>query len=232
MKFRVIFNETKDWAKKIAADAELFLKNSKQELVNEKEDICIIIGGDGTIFYHKDKVHGAVFAIGSERSKVCQANDKNWKTILGKALKMKKPLVEERTAISIKINGKEAGWAINDAVVHSRKHNFIRLAVNANNATHEFGGDGVIVATPTGASGYAYSAGGFVLDKSNFMVEIVPICPYMRSAKPILCPVAAEIMISAKGAADLIIDGQKIIELAETDVVAVYGDRIMNFVEV
>ncbi len=230
MKFRVICNLIKPWAAEVAKEVEGLLKGNGKEIVQEKEDICVIVGGDGTIFYNKGKIHGAIFAIGSERSKVCQANLRNWGHALEKVLKAAE--VEERSALSVKINEKEAGWAINDAVVHARRHNFVEISVKIMSATHNFGGDGVIVATPTGAGGYAYSAGGFVLDKSNFILEVVPICPYLRAARPQLAPVAYEIEISHKGAADLVIDGQQVIELGEKDVVKVIGDRIVKFIRV
>lgn len=232
LKFKVIFNEKKDWARKTAGAVEAFLKSKKQRAVPENEDISIIIGGDGTIFYHKEKIHGAVFGIGGPQSKVCQANSQDWKPMLGKILNAKKLPVEERTALSVKINGKGVGWAINDAVVHARRHNFVEIVLKIRSETHEFGGDGVIVSTPTGAGGYAYSAGGFNIDKANFLVEVVPICPYMRTFRPQLAPVASEIEIMHKGAADLVIDGQRIIELDENDIVSVCGDRIVNFIEV
>ncbi len=232
MRFRIIFNPAKEWAAKVAKEAEQLLKSRKQELVSAREDVCVLIGGDGTIFYNKGNVHGAVFAIGSERSKVCQANSGNWKPAIEKIMKMKKLEVEERTALSVKIDGKDVGWALNDAVVHSRKHNFIENEVVIGKETFRFGGDGVIISTPTGASGYAYSAGGFTIEKSNFLVEVVAICPYLRSFKPRLAPVASEITVRTRGAADLILDGQQVIELAEGEVVSAIGDRVINFVDV
>lgn len=230
MKFKIITNIYKDWAKQAAQDVEAFLLSKKHQPVSEKEDITIMIGGDGTIFYNKDKIHGSIFAIGGPQSKVCQANQKNWKPILEKVLK--KPKSEERTALSVKINGKYAGWAINDAVVHSRRHNFVEISVSFQKQAYVFGGDGIIVSTPTGASGYAYSAGGFTIDKSNFLVEVVPICAYLRKFTSKLVPVVADIEIRCKGAADLILDGQQIIEFAETDAITVCGDRIVKFIEV
>ncbi len=228
MKFRIIINIYKDWAKQIATEVENFLKNKKQQIVNEKEDVSILIGGDGTIFYNKEQINGAIFAIGSLQSKVCQANQENWKPMLEKVLKELKK--EERTALSVKINDKYIGWAINDVVVHSRRHNFIELIVSLQKQTYEFGGDGIIISTPIGASGYAYSAGGFIVDKSNFLVEIVPICAYLRKFTPKLVPVITDIEIKCKGAADIILDGQQIIELEENSVIVVCGDKTINFV--
>ena len=232
MKFKIITNPQKEWAKKLQTEVESLLRSRKQQLVSFGEDVTLMIGGDGTIFYAKDQAQGAIFAIGGTQSKVCQASNKNWKPALEKILKIRKLEVEERTALSVKINGNEAGWAINDAVVHSRRHNFVFISVKFGRDEHRFGGDGIIVATPTGASGYAYSAGGFVLDRANFMVELVPICPYLRAFRPQIVPVASEITITGEGASDLILDGQKIIELGEKDVVTVIGDRTVDFVDV
>ncbi len=228
--FRIICNPNKEWDAKTAQEVEAFLKAKCQSVVSGNENVTVMIGGDGTIFHNKNEARGAIFAIGSERSKVCQANERNWKLVLENALK--KIEAEERTALSVMINEKIVGWAINDAVVHSRRHNFIRLKVNVRGETAAFGGDGVVVATPTGSSGYAYSAGGFVLDKSYHMVEYVPICPHMRAAKPKLVALISEIEISTEGTADLVIDGQEIIELGKNDVVKVAGNRIVKFLKV
>ncbi|MEW6528568.1 MAG: hypothetical protein AB1391_01620 [Candidatus Micrarchaeota archaeon] len=231
LKFWIIVNGYKDWAKQTANEVENFIIAKKHTVENkENQDVCIIIGGDGTIFYNKDKIHGAIFAIGGPQSKVCQAKQENWKPMLEKILK--KLVVEERAALSAKINDEYVGWAINDIVVHSRKHNFVELAVSFQKQTYEFGGDGVIVSTPTGASGYAYSAGGFVLNKSDFLVEIVPICPYLRKFTPKLVSINADINITCKGAADLILDGQRIIEFEECDKITICGDKTINFVVV
>ncbi len=231
-KFRIIFNPSKAWAVGIARKAESLLKSRGQAVVSEKEDVCVIIGGDGTIFYNKNEIQGAVLGVGGMKSKVCQTNSGNWKTMLEKVLKAKNIPEEERTALSVKINGKYAGWAINDAVVHARRHNFVEITMKIRKNSYAFGGDGVIVATPTGASGYAYSAGGFTIDKSNYLVEVVGICPYMRSFTPKLAPVASEIEILCKGAADLVLDGQQIIELGENDNINICGNRTVKFVEV
>lgn len=228
MKFRIIFNENKAWAAKTADDVAAFLRAEGHVVVPEGEEISIVIGGDGTIFHHRNAAKGAIFGIGSKASKVCQSNLENWKKGLKKALNGL--AVEERVALAAFVNDQEADWAINDVVVHARKHNFIEIRLCAGSAVLEFGGDGVIVATPTGSTGYAYSAGGAKLKGDEKMVEIAPICPYLRKAKPFAVPAGTAVEISAKGAADLVIDGQRTIELDEGDNVVVTGNRKVRFV--
>lgn len=226
MKFRVIANEQKEWAKALAPEVLEFMKNAGHS-PSENENISILIGGDGTIFYNKGNAKGAIFGIGGPQSQVCQASRENWRGKLAKALK--KFRAEERIALSVGVNGKNVGWAINDVVVHARKHRYVEIMLRINRSEYAFGGDGVIVATPTGATGYAYSAGGFIIGKVSNLIEVVGICPHMRAFKPMLVPAAYEVEIRAKGEVDLIMDGQQVIEMGPNDAVQVRGDRTAKF---
>ena len=229
MKVKILFNSKKGWARGIAREVKRWLKEEGQTIVERREEICFVVGGDGTIFYYKDEIDGAVFGIGGPWSKLCHANRRNWKNVLcasrGKFIK------EARVALSASINGKLAGWAINDVVVHSRTHNFIDLAVRAGDKKMEFGGDGVIIATPMGSTGYAYSAGGNKMKTCAKKVGIVPICPYLRIVKPHAVWAGQKISIRAVGAADLVLDGQKIIKLKTGERVDVVGNRKIYFVK-
>jgi len=55
--------------------------------------------------------------------------------------------------------------------------------------------DGLIVATPTGSTAYALSAGGPLLHPSNPGWVMVPIAPHTLSNRPIVLPDAVEITI-------------------------------------
>jgi NAD+ kinase len=84
-------------------------------------------------------------------------------------------------------------------------------------------GDGIIVASPTGSTAYAMSAGGPVLHPTLAALVLVPICPHTLSNRPIVVSSDSEIEIVvlglATGPAHVTFDGQLNCALEE-------GDRI------
>ena len=85
-------------------------------------------------------------------------------------------------------------------------------------------GDGLIVATPTGSTGYNMSAGGPILAPELDAVAITPIAPHSLSVRPIIVRGDLTIRITAirvnKGTA-LIVDGQVSSGLCDGDTIEV-----------
>lgn len=79
--------------------------------------------------------------------------------------------------------------------------------------------DGVIVATPTGCTGYALAAGGPILPPELKNILLIPICPHLSLDRPIVLSQGATVTLRAQ--ADhppiLTVDGQFEIALAEGD---------------
>jgi NAD+ kinase len=80
----------------------------------------------------------------------------------------------------------------------------------------------LIVATPTGSTAYALSAGGPLLHPSLRGVALVPIAPHALSNRPIVVPESSEIMIAVIGGRDISVnfDMQSLASL-------LHHDRIM-----
>jgi len=58
-----------------------------------------------------------------------------------------------------------------------------------------FPGDGMIVSTPTGSTGYSLSAGGPVVDHGMDLILITPICPHIMHAKSFIASPDSRIRI-------------------------------------
>ncbi|MEE2669610.1 MAG: NAD(+)/NADH kinase [Gemmatimonadota bacterium] len=84
--------------------------------------------------------------------------------------------------------------AWNDFVIHKRGvARVTRLDLRVREGTDwqevgSFSGDGLIVSTPTGSTGYSLSAGGPIVVSSVDCVVVTPICPHTLAVRPLVIP--------------------------------------------
>jgi NAD+ kinase len=83
--------------------------------------------------------------------------------------------------------------------------------------------DGVIVATATGSTGYALSAGGPIMYPEARDVLVQPLAAHMSLQSGIVVPGESEVQLSVKASSEFVltIDGHTDTELTEGDVVRV-----------
>ncbi len=74
-----------------------------------------------------------------------------------------------------------------------------------------FWGDGIIVSTPTGSTGYSLSAGGPIICPSLESIIITPICPHSFTVKPIVIKSSHHLNITIRNKRKITItaDGQR-----------------------
>ncbi|MGH9750012.1 MAG: NAD(+)/NADH kinase [Candidatus Polarisedimenticolia bacterium] len=89
--------------------------------------------------------------------------------------------------------------------------------------------DGLIVATPTGSTAYALSAGGPIVHPSLEALLIAPICPHTLTLRPLALPAASRVEITLRSRhaeVYLTLDGQVGQPLREKDRVRVVRGRL------
>src|SRR3546814_9140802 len=92
--------------------------------------------------------------------------------------------------------------------------------------------DGLIVATATGSTAYALSAGGPLLHPSLSGIVLVPIAPHALSNRPIVVPDSSEIVIEVVGGRDsnVNLDMQSVARLQRGDKIIVkHSDHSITF---
>lgn len=89
----------------------------------------------------------------------------------------------------------------------------------------ESGGDGVIIATPTGSTAYNFSAGGPIVEPEAKNILITPICPHEVGSRCIVASdkrvVSVQMVQNARRNAYLSVDGGKAVRLCMGDVATI-----------
>ncbi len=121
--------------------------------------------------------------------------------------------IEERLRLSVSVGGRALPPALNEvALLTSRGGGFLRYSLEIDGErVWRDGGDGVVVATPTGSTGYGLSAGGPVMMENAETVVVVPVCS-STGQRPLVVPRQSVIGISeieSRLSCDLVLDGRE-----------------------
>ncbi|MBP3568816.1 MAG: NAD(+)/NADH kinase [Lachnospiraceae bacterium] len=105
--------------------------------------------------------------------------------------------VEERMMLEADFNGQYEDTVLNEvAITRSGVSRIINLAVYVNGVLLDVvSGDGLLIATPTGSTGYNLSAGGAVVKPEAKLILITPICPHSLSSREIVVEAEDEISV-------------------------------------
>ncbi len=189
------------------------IKGNTLEEINKKADLVITIGGDGTILRALEKVEKPIFAINSGgMGFLTEVESKYAMNSLEKVLDGKYN-VEERAKLKLLVDGKRLPDAANEITVQTpriAKIMYLKIFVD-NELIETFGADGVIVATPTGSTSYALSAGGPILDPTVNAMVIAPLAPFKLSARPWVVPLEKKVgikVLAKSKESKIVIDGE------------------------
>jgi NAD+ kinase len=177
-------------------------------------DMIITVGGDGTILHTLQHLSKPTPILGINMGEVgflAEALPANAKDVVKAILGGFK--VQERTRLAVCVNDKALPSATNEAViVTSRPAKILHFRVLIDGKELETTrADGLVIATPTGSTAYAMSAGGPILDPRVDAFLIVPLAPYKLSARPWVVPADSEMtleLLRLDKDATMVIDGQ------------------------
>ena len=212
------------------------IKGCSHEEINDKADIVVTVGGDGTILRALEKVEKPIFAINSGgMGFLTEVESKYAMSGLDRIIDGKYN-VEERAKLKVMVDGKRLPDATNEVTVQtSRIAKIIYLKIFVENELIEsFGADGVIVATSTGSTSYALSAGGPILDPAVNAMVIAPLAPFKLSARPWVVPLDKKVGINLlykSKESKIVIDGESPQSITtDSDIVITGSEKKARFV--
>jgi NAD+ kinase len=127
------------------------------------------------------------------------------------------------------------GYALNEVVVErGAGSQTVRVAVSLDGEPFtSYAADGLIAATPTGSTAYAFSARGPIVDPLHRAIQLTPVSPHMLFDRTLVLDPSTEVGMEVLGrrAATCTVDGRSVANLKGGDrVVCTAAERVAHLV--
>ena len=166
------------------------------EHLTEEIEFIISLGGDGTLLDTVTLVRDkdiSIMGINFGRLGFLASIGRDEVQVAVKAIAKRTNVVDKRTMIHLDANTPLFGnvpYALNEFSIHKRDvDSMIKIHTYLNGEfLNTYWADGLIVATPTGSTGYSLSCNGPIVfpDSGNFV--ITPVAPHNLNVRPIIVP--------------------------------------------
>ncbi|MCR4904292.1 MAG: NAD(+)/NADH kinase [Butyrivibrio sp.] len=154
-------------------------------------DCCIVLGGDGTMLQAaRNVIDRDIPLLGVNLGTLgyLAEVEKNSVESALKQILAENFEIEDRMMLYGETTGGITDYALNDIVIaRGSAIQVINLNIYVNGLfLTSYHADGVIMATPTGSTGYSMSAGGPIVEPSAEMILMTPICPHTLNTRSII----------------------------------------------
>ena len=175
-------------------------------------DMLISIGGDGTMLRAVTLVRNSGFPLlginAGRLGFLANVQKENIAAFMQLVLD-KKYTLSKRTLLSLTCSPEnesilELDFALNEVTV-SRKDSTSMITIETylnGEFLNSYWADGLIIATPTGTTGYSLSCGGPILTPDVKSLVITPIAPHNLNARPLVISDETEIVLRVTGRED------------------------------
>ena len=174
-------------------------------------DLLISVGGDGTILRaitHVKDLNIPIVGVNTGRLGFLATIKKD--AIVGALNQIfeGKYRISRRSVLSVTTDLKEANldldFALNEIAI-SRKNTTSMISIETwldDEYLTSYWADGLIIATPTGSTGYSVSCGGPILMPESDSLVLTPIAPHNLNARPLVISANREIRLKVSGRED------------------------------
>ena len=196
---------------------------SKTEVV-EQSDMLLVLGGDGTLLSaaHTPQIENVpilAINIGTLGFLTDASLDQLYPTL--KATLAGDYRIEHRMMLEVVVDGQPEvdqspqpfqAFALNDVVIRHYTR-LIELDAHIDGELFiPYNADGLIIATPSGSTGYSLSCAGTIVAPQLEAILLTPIAPHSLTVRPFIADGDAEITVKMRAAyqsVDVFVDGQR-----------------------
>ena len=172
------------------------IRHCDQEAGAAKDaELVLVLGGDGTILRAAEMARAAaVPLLGVNLGRVgflAEAESADLDQTLDRVLERDYEVEQRMTLdVDVVVDGEvvDTGWALNECSVEkAARERMLELLVEIDGRPlSRWGCDGVVAATPTGSTAYAFSGGGPVVWPTVEAMLVVPISAHALFARPLV----------------------------------------------
>jgi len=200
---------------------------SVADMERQKVDFIVSVGGDGTILRTIHKMVDPAPILGINMGTLGFLVDVEPKDAIETLKRLLSGFdVDERSRLKLLLNGVCLPCATNEiAFLTASPAKMIEFEIIVDGSLMEdFRADGVIIATATGSTAYAMSAGGPIVDPRVDAIVLVPMAPFKLSSRPWVIPGDSVIEVRLKlpdKEALVVVDGQSSTTISSRDKVII-----------
>ena len=213
----IVFHEDKPRAVELERELREWVTRRGVEVTNEDPDLVVSLGGDGTMLRAAQLAHATdaplvgvnLGALGYLTEVDAGEEKEALEKILAGSYEIEERMMLRCTAT----DGDDVSFVgLNEVLVErSGAHRLVRLEVHiGGERLAAFNADGVLVATPTGSTAYALSAGGPIVSPRAQSLVLVPVSAHMIFSRPFVLAADETVSITVGGRgqqASLVLDG-------------------------
>ncbi|NPA94626.1 MAG: NAD(+)/NADH kinase [Thermodesulfobacteria bacterium] len=225
-------------AEEIARKVEAFLRLHEVDVsrngIRPDDEAVVVVGGDGTLLHVAAKAFERDLpllginagGLGFLTEVHTDEMDEALERLVTGSFEL-----DKRMVLAVSVQDEKGGvvrqyTALNEAVItKGALSKIIRINTWADGSfLTTYRGDGLIISTATGSTGYNLSAGGPIIHPKIEVMVLTPICPFALSARPLILSGSSTIKVEVQDIQQevcLDIDGQTGIELQKGYVITV-----------